>query len=513
MVITTGTKIKDGKQDFYILDQVLGQGGFGCVYKAHREKDGQIFAVKTLLSSFESQDTILSFQKEIAQAKLINSEHVIKYIYIHDGTTYSEFPPYIIMEYANGGTLADVISRQRAKGELFELDFIYDSIRQLSDGMNEISKFIVHRDIKPENILIKDGVLKISDFGLSKISGDRTHTLTFKGYGTAKYVAPEGWNNDKNTIQMDIYSMGIVFYEIATLNYPYSLKQNPDLLECRNAHLCKTVENPMNFNRSLPQNLIAVILKMMEKPTQKRFNSWESIIASISVNALSNDALGDAVNRALTKRNETDLMIQKQKAEQEKERKERDEYCDLIYSQYESTIFAPIESFMENFNSQYPGDKSFRVNKKGFTYKEKFSYEITTPSIERISIETEIIFTENFKKQVPTDRVFGGSGYRVVNYTPKCQNREVLAWSQVSDSRGKGFNILLLKNKGSLYGDWFILTNTNTAFNRQHRPEPFGFTLKELPDEIVNINVTHIYDLRLSEFKESVLFDYLVEHA
>ena len=90
---------------------------------------GQVFAVKTLLASFESPDTILSFQKEIAQAELISSEHVIKYIYVHDGTTYSEYPPYIIMEYADGGTLADLIDGHRTRGDMFELDFICDAIR------------------------------------------------------------------------------------------------------------------------------------------------------------------------------------------------------------------------------------------------------------------------------------------------------------------------------------------------------------------------------------------------
>ena len=513
MIITIGTKIKDGNQDIYILDQVLGQGGFGCVYKAHREKDGQVFAVKTLLASYESQDAIISFQKEITQADLIDSKHVIKYIYVHDGVTYNEYPPYIIMEYADGGTLAEIIEKQRATGEMFEVSFICKAIQQLSDGMREISKYIVHRDIKPENILIKDNILKISDFGLSKISGESTNTLTLKGYGTARYVAPEGWKSDKNTIQMDIYSMGIVFYEIATLNYPYLIKQNPDLTEYFNAHLYKTAENPMKFNPSLPQNIISIIIKMIEKPTQKRFCSWDEIIASLSQLPPSEDALGAAVTRALTKRNETDLMIQKQRVEEERVKKERETHCDLIYSQYESNIFSPIESFIEIFNKQYPGDRHFSTNKKGFIYKDRFSYKIITPSMESISIETEVIFAENFTKQVPVDRIFGDSGYRFINYIPECQKRDVLAWSQVSDAKGKGFNILLLKNEDSLYGDWFVLTNTNSVFNKRWREEPFGFNIDELPKEIVHINAMHIYNLKLTEFSETVLLDFLVEHA
>ena len=79
MIISVGTIVKDEQGDKYILDEILGRGGFACVYKAHRERDGYIVAVKTLLSSFGSQEDMLSFQKECLQAKLISSEHVIKY--------------------------------------------------------------------------------------------------------------------------------------------------------------------------------------------------------------------------------------------------------------------------------------------------------------------------------------------------------------------------------------------------------------------------------------------------
>ena len=72
---------------------------------------------------------------------------------------------------------------------------------------------------------------------------------------------------------------------------------------------------------------------------------------------------------------------------------------------------------------------------------------------------------------------------------------------------------LLLKANDSLYGDWYVLTNKNNLFSTQPRPEPFGFTLKELPENIIHLNATHIYELKLDEFNESILFDYLAEHV
>ena len=514
MNITIGSKVKDDEQNVYVLDSVLGEGGFGCVYKAHREKDGYVVAVKTLLSSFASQEAMLSFNREINQAKLIDSKYAIKYIYIHDGTIYNEYPPYIIMEYADGGTLADIIETQRNKGKPFDLEFIYDAMLQLSKGMCEISKYIVHRDIKPENVLIENNVFKISDFGLSKNSGDSTKTNTFKGYGTAKYMPPEGWKSDENTVQMDIYSMGIVFYEIATLNYPYSLKQNPTHSDYRDAHLYKAPENPIKYNLSLPQNLVSVLIKMIEKPTQKRFKNWDDIIKSINKVQPTSDNIGIAVTRALTKRNEADLIEQSHRVAKEKAIKEREEHINLIYSQYKITIFNPIDNFIREFNNQYSGDRKFSINKTGLKAQKNFSLKITTPSFDTISIETEIVFPENFQKRVPKDRIFfEDSEYRIINYTPKCQNRDVLAWSQVTDSKKTGFNLLLLKANDSLYGDWYVLTNKNNLFSTQPRPEPFGFTLKELPENIIHLNATHIYELKLDEFNESILFDYLAEHV
>ena len=318
MLITIGSQIKDDSNNIYTLDEILGKGGFGTVYKAHRQSDGEIFAVKTLSSAFESPDSLKAFQNEIKQAALIKDENVIHYEYTHDGTAYKEYPPYIIMEYANEGTLSDLITQQRNKQILFQNEFLVKTFQQLAYGMSIISKVIVHRDIKPDNILLKNGCLKISDFGLSKVSGERTRTLTFKGYGTAKYTAPEAWSNDRNTIQMDIYSMGIVFYELATLRYPYNIQPEADIITCRNAHLYEAPVNPTRINEFFPSSIVSVIVRMLEKPTQKRFSNWEEIIDALQVKPSSIDSINQYVEQAVKTRNDSDLLEQKKRAEKEK---------------------------------------------------------------------------------------------------------------------------------------------------------------------------------------------------
>ena len=145
MLLTTGSSVKDAKGNIYILDDVLGGGGFGNVFKAHRQSDGFVVAVKTLLSSFASPDVLLAFQKELQCTSVVSSDNVIKYYFTHDGTMYPEYPPYIIMEYIDGGTLNKLLQTQAATGKLFELSFITNACMQLAEGMNAISKTLVHR--------------------------------------------------------------------------------------------------------------------------------------------------------------------------------------------------------------------------------------------------------------------------------------------------------------------------------------------------------------------------------
>lgn len=515
MVLTVGSKIKGSNGDTYILDEILGSGGFATVFKGRRESDGLIVAVKTLLNSFESAEGLLSFQRELLQAGVIDSEHVIKYYYTHNGNTYPEYPPYIIMEYANGGTLAQLIDLQKQKGELFDLNVITEMCMQLANGMNAISKSLVHRDIKPENILIKDGILKISDFGLSKYSKNATRTLTFKGYGTAGYVAPEAWGNDKNTIQMDIYSMGIVFFEIATLQYPYHIAANADNLAYRDAHLFGVAKNPGLINSDLPQSFISTIIKMMEKPTHKRFSEWDSIEAALKANFLKPvDELESVVERALAQRNSADLQKQTEQAKQKKAQEVIQERCRLVYAQYEAVIYEPIRSFVEIFNRKYVGNIRLRVEEtKSNIVPEKFSLKITMPESKWICIDTEVIFMENHTREVQRDPIFRDCGTIRKNYIPQCKGRNVQAWSHVRDQSGRGFNLLLLEVPGGLYGEWFVLNNTNSGFNRNPRIEPFGFTIQELPKEIVHITSTHIYNSELSKFNQTEFLEFFADRV
>ena len=105
MLLNIGSTVFYGERNKYILEDIIGQGGFGYVFKACRKNDGKIFAIKTTLPSFYDKSSEEAFKNEIRAALEIKGDNVIHYEFVHSGEEYPELPPYIIMEYANNGTL------------------------------------------------------------------------------------------------------------------------------------------------------------------------------------------------------------------------------------------------------------------------------------------------------------------------------------------------------------------------------------------------------------------------
>lgn len=508
MIITIGSKLLDDKGNHYILDETLGSGGFGDVYKAHSESDGSVVAIKLFKNTFNSDEAYLSFQKETNQSKLIDSDNVIKYLFVHDGKLFSEYPPYIIMEYTDGGTLRQFLKDQNEV--LLDIETLNNIFMQLACGMKAVSEHLVHRDIKPENILNFNGTFKITDFGLSKNAGDSTKTLTFKNYGTVYYIAPEAWNSDKNTIQMDIYSMGIVFYELATLSFPYTIPMKQDYDNFRKMHLYDTVINPSNKNPNLPPHIVSMIIKMLEKPTQKRFNNWDEIIKVLETKPLPQSDVSAFVNRAISNRNERELERQRQESKKREAETQRKDYINFVFSQYHNTITETISEFVDALNTQNPNGKKVTVNElPPSDPSEEFSTSIATTSNGSIHISGEILFKYKFKRNVQTP--FGD--IRTINYIPQCKGKDILLWCQVEDMSGYGFNLLLTKNDSSMYGDWYVLENKVSALSQERRNSPFGFTLNELPKEINNIGVTHIYELNLYPYTKDKLLSFIADRV
>ena len=311
MVISKDSIVYDNENKEYLVEERIGGGGFSSVFRIKNIENGGYYALKTFKSDFADKTELESFKNEISKAMQVESNNTVKYLFFNDGEIYSELPPYIIMEYYNGGTLEEYIENIKNTERNITNEDLKKIFFQLISGMRDINNNVIHRDIKLKNILLQDGIIKIGDFGISKSIAETTRIMTFKGYGTKEYTAPEGWRGEKNTIKMDIYSMGIVFYQIATLlNYPYDIQKGTDD-EYRNAHLYGGVINPKKYNKALEFSIETTILKMLEKEPNKRFSNWEEIQNQISFE--NNNQNSEILDKILKRRISIDEEIRKKR--------------------------------------------------------------------------------------------------------------------------------------------------------------------------------------------------------
>lgn len=500
MIITTGSKVKDLNGNTYLLVEDIGQGGFGCVYKATRESDGKEFAVKTLLHSFADSEAVFAFQNEISSAEKIKGENIISYEYIHNGETFADLPPYIIMEYAKGGTLKQQLQQRKETDCPYEKNELISIYKQLINGMKIINSKLVHRDIKPENILIQNGELKISDFGLAKVATEATRSLSLKGYGTLPYTAPEAWNNGKNTIQMDIYSMGIVFFELATLEYPYAIKAET-IEDYKKAHLFSAVKSVDLLKKRTSPVISSIILRMLEKPTQRRFSNWDEIEEQLSKETIDDSAVTDIVMATISTRLQRETEKQKKIAKEQQEKEEKDTFCQLVRSQFEAMVLEPIKQFQLQYDSQNSSVDKCRYHYNVFS-QDKFQAKLEIPAIADISIKCKVILPNSEMREMSR---YGYGGSYIVNYTPKLQGKDIIGWVEIENRDEYGFNLLLVKTDG-LYGDWLILNNENNlsrfSTNCREMPEPFAFSIDSLSEALKSIECTSMYSSTPIEYTE-----------
>jgi serine/threonine protein kinase len=499
--------IYDGDKREYKILEPLGRGGMGYVLLAERIDDHEKFAVKTLSMFMESDKDYQALSNEAGLASKIRHKNVIFYIYFHDGKNFSELPPYIIMELADKNNLQDLIDEHIKSQEMISQDDLLDLYFKLVDGMEAINKELVHRDIKPANILFKNGELKISDFGIAKIAGDPTRTKSFKGSGTLAFFPPEAFLNQKNTIQMDIYSMGLVFYLLATLKHPYELKEeihNED--GWKDAHL-STIPPPIQvINCNLSPKISAIVQKMLEKKPEKRFTSWAEIRKELqAINTLESSPYAPTIQRMVSKNIQKKSEEAQKEAERTKKIMEEGQKKKMIQYSFDNDVIGPIKDFIKNYNSTNPDPR----DQIKIADEEWGELTIYGPSFS-VAIKLHIIDQGDYLS-VSDEDVFG----RRINQKiePKLKDKSILAWGYIKENSGKGFNIILCKSENSEYGDWFILTNTHSGFahRQDSRPDPFPFELDELVEEIHNVGAVHIFNIIPSTLDPQKIIEFISE--
>ena len=258
-MIVKGAKINDR----YQIIKTLGEGGMANVYLAHDTILDRSVAVKVLRGDLASDDKFVRrFQREALSASSLSHPNIVEMYDVGE----DEGQYYIVMEYVDGKTLKQLL---KVRGHLSVTEVV-DIMLQLTDGMAHAhDSYIIHRDIKPQNIMIlANGVIKITDFGVATALNSTQLTQTNSVMGTVHYLPPEQANGKGSTIKSDIYSMGILMYELLTGMVPY---KGESAVEIALKHLKEPLPSVKKQNPSLSQSLENVIIKSTAKNPKNRY--------------------------------------------------------------------------------------------------------------------------------------------------------------------------------------------------------------------------------------------------
>ena len=257
----------------YNIIEKIGEGGMGVVYKAEDTKLKRIVALKFLPSEL-TRDTEAKkrFIQEARAASALDHTNVCT-IYEIDET--NDGRTFIAMAYYEGENLKDKI-----QSGLLTVEKALDIIIQIARGLVKAhNKGIVHRDIKPQNILItRDGVAKILDFGLAKLTGNTQMTKAGKVVGTISYMSPEQTREEPVDCQTDIWSLGVVLYEMLTGQLPFQGEYDQAVVY---SILNEEPKLPSSIRKDIPNRLQQVIMRLLEKDLEKRYENMQKVINAL----------------------------------------------------------------------------------------------------------------------------------------------------------------------------------------------------------------------------------------
>ena len=269
----------------YEIIEKVGIGGMAIVYKAKDIYLKRIVAVKVLKEQYlDDKEFIKKFVIEAQSVANLNNQNIVKIYdvgqHIEDGKIFN----YIVMEYINGKTLNELI---KDKGRLNSTAVVSIS-KQIANALDCAHKHhIIHRDIKPHNIIIDENLnVKVTDFGIARIATSSTITYTSSVLGTVHYISPEQAKGKFIDEKSDIYSLGVVMYEMVTGRVPFD---TDNAVGIAMQHINEPLVEPIKLVPNLEPWLNSIIVECMEKTPEKRFDSASSLIKALDDKHIDNN--------------------------------------------------------------------------------------------------------------------------------------------------------------------------------------------------------------------------------
>lgn len=256
----------------YEIRELIGIGGMANVYRCYDTIDDREVAIKILKDEFLNNDEFIRrFKNESKAIAVLSHPNIVK---VYD-VSFGDMIQYIVMEYIDGITLKEYINQQKVLTWKETVHLVTQVLAALSHAH---SKGVVHRDVKPQNMmLLSDGTIKVTDFGIARFSNS-TRTMTEQAIGSVHYIAPEQAKGDITDGKTDIYSMGVMMYEMLTGKLPFD---GENAVSVALMHLQLTPENPRSINPAIPEGIEEITIKAMQKQPADRYQSAQDMLADI----------------------------------------------------------------------------------------------------------------------------------------------------------------------------------------------------------------------------------------
>lgn len=249
----------------YEIREIIGVGGMAVVYKAYDCIDDRIVAIKILKEEFVRNSEFLNrFKNESKAIAVLSHPNIVKVMDVSFGDNFQ----YIVMEYIDGITLKEYMERT---GALPWKNALYFTVQTLHALQHAHDKGIVHRDVKPQNImLLRDGTIKVTDFGIARFARSEQKTLTDKAIGSVHYISPEQARGEAIDEKADLYSVGVMLYEMLTGTLPFD---GESAVSVALMHMQNEVKPPREINPSIPVGLEQIVMRAMQKNPNRRYHS------------------------------------------------------------------------------------------------------------------------------------------------------------------------------------------------------------------------------------------------